>query len=337
MVAIAAAALVLAAGAAWAGTAGLDSGSKRREPHLARDESGRLRAFDVRYRDLLRQHTDLVRRIVIRYRAWNGQLRDADVLMPHWYRPSSAPSLPLVISPHGRGISAVDNLHFWGNLPAYGPFIVITPEGAGRRLRLYSWGWKGQIDDLARMPAVVHAKLPWVRIDRHRIYAAGSSMGGQETLLLVARHPSGLAGAAALDADTNMATRYRDFPQIPNGAHLQALARKEIGGTPATDPKAYALRSPIHWVRQIARSGVPLHIWWSREDKIVVDQYDESGLVYRRVAALNPRARVTEYVGDWPHSKEFHASARLPLALVELGLIRLDEAIPKPDEIDRSR
>ena len=44
---------------------------------------------------------------------------------------------------------------------------------------------------------------------------------------------------------------------------------------------------------------------------------------------------MTEYVGNWAHSKEFHASARPPLALVELDLIRLGEPIPKPDEVDR--
>jgi pimeloyl-ACP methyl ester carboxylesterase len=310
--------------------------AKTPAPRLAKDQSGRLRAFDVRYRDLLKTHTDLVRRIVIRYRAWDGRERNAYVVLPRWYRPASAPALPLVVSPHGRGIPAADNLHFWGNLPAYGPFIVISPEGAGRRLALYSWGWKGQIDDLARMPAILRTRLPWVNIDGRHIYAVGSSMGGQETLMMVARHPQMLAGAAALDADTNMAKRYHDFPQLKGGLHLQKLAREEIGGTPAQVPEAYALRSPLHWVRQIAASGVPLHIWWSRKDKIVLDQYDESGLVYRRVKALHPRAPVTQYVGNWPHSKEFHASARLPLALLELGLIRLDEAIPRPDEVDRS-
>ncbi|MEO9177176.1 MAG: hypothetical protein ABI317_16805, partial [Gaiellales bacterium] len=211
-VVIAVLAFALTAGAAWAGTARQSGGSKTPEPRLGIDPvTGRLRAFDVRYRDLLREHTDLVRRIVIHYRAWNGQTRDAIVVVPHWYRPSSAPALPLVISPHGRGISAIDNLHFWGNLPAYGPFVVISPTGAGRKLKLYSWGWQRQIDDLARMQAILHARLPWLRVDGRQIYAVGSSMGGQETLMLVARHPAMLAGAAALDADTNMATRYRDF------------------------------------------------------------------------------------------------------------------------------
>jgi hypothetical protein len=151
--------------------------------------------------------------------------------------------------------------------------------------------------------------------------------------MLVARHPRLLAGAAALDSDTDMRARYYAFPQLRGGLRLQALAREEVGGTPAEAPRAYALRSPVAWARAIARSGVPLHIWWSLRDRIVRNQRDESGRLYRLVRAAGPRAPVTEYVGTWAHSKEFHASARLPLALVELDLIRLAESIPTPDRI----
>lgn len=295
-----------------------------------------MRAFDVYYRDLVRDHTELVRRVAFTYRAWDGTLRTAYVVVPRWYTRRRTPPLPLVISPHGRGIRALDNLHFWGGLPAFGPFAVVSPEGQGRILTRYSWGWHGQIDDLARMPAILSQKLPWLRIDSRRIYAIGSSMGGQETLLLVARHPTLLAGAAALDSDTDMAARYRAFPALRGGLHLQVLARKEIGGPPAAVPLAYALRSPVHWLAAIARSGVPLHIWWSRRDRIVRDQRAESGRLFRMIRRLRPLARVTEYVGDWAHSKEFHASARLPLALVHLDLIRLSERIPRPDRADRA-
>ena len=118
-------------------------------------------------------------------------------------------------------------------------------------------------DDLAQMPADVRSALPWVRINRRRIYAFGGSMGGQETLLVVARRPRWLAGAAAFDSPTDMPRRYRDFPLLPNGKAVQALARREIGGTPDTNPVGYALRSPIAWARRIAFSGVPLQLWWS--------------------------------------------------------------------------
>ena len=300
------------------------------------DPQGRLGTFDVYYRDLVRDHRDLVQPLTFTYSASDGAPRTASVLLPAWYSRSTHPALPLVITPHGRGLTGRENLRFWGGLPAFGPFIVVSPDGQGRKLTRYSWGWSGQIDDLARMPTLLTDKLPWVRIDRRRIYAVGTSMGGQETLLLVARHPHLLAGAAALDSATDMAARYEEFPLLHGGARLQRLAREEIGGTPTSAPRAYTLRSPIAWVAAIARSGVPLHIWWSRRDRIVVDQYDESGRLYRLLKKRRPVAAVTQYAGDWAHSKEFHAGARLPLALVELRLIRLRETIPDPDTIDRT-
>ena len=304
-------------------------------PPARTDIYGRLGAFEVYYRDLVSDHARLVRRLGISYRAWDGLRRTAYVVVPRWYEPARDPRMPLVISPHGRGLDARVNLRFWGGLPAFGPFAVVSPEGQGRVLTRYSWGWRSQIDDLARMPAILAKQLPWLRIDPHQIYAVGSSMGGQETLLLVARFPHLLAGAAALDSDTNLAVRYRAFRRLHDGARLQQLARIEVGGTPASDPSAYAVRSPIHWAAAIARSGVPLHIWWSYRDRIVRDQRDQSGLLFRTIRRLRPRAPVTEYVGKWAHSTEYHASARLPLALVELGLIRLSERIPTPDRITR--
>jgi hypothetical protein len=93
-------------------------------------------------------------------------------------------------------------------------------------------------------------------------------------------------------------------------------------------PAAYAARSPIHYVRQLAFSSVPLHIWWSLRDRVVVDQRQESGRLYREILAANPEAPVTSYVGTWAHSAEMHATARLPLALVKLKLIKLDEPLP---------
>src|SRR5438093_985389 len=185
-----------------------------------------------------------VRVVTIHYRTHDGYRRAAYVVLPDWYGPHDNPPLPLIISPHGRGVSALENVERWGDLPALGPFAVVNPEGQGRRLAHFSWGYPGQIDDLARMPEIVRHAIPWLRLDRSRIYSFGASMGGQESLLLVARHPSLLAGAAAFDAVTNMARRYRDFPRIgcnrrclarwrsPLGSRLRTLARAEIGGTP---------------------------------------------------------------------------------------------------------
>jgi len=171
------------------------------------------------------------------------------------------------------------------------------------------------------MRRIAEGALPWLHVDPHRVYAFGGSMGGQETLLLLARFPRLLAGAAAFDAPTNMAARYRAFDYLPFGDGLQRLARVEIGGTPSTDPKGYAARSPLDCARKIAFSGVPLQIWWSRRDTIVTDEWHESGLLYRDIKRLNPVAPVTQFIGNWAHTSEMAAHGYLPYALSRFGLM----------------
>ena len=167
----------------------------------------------------------LVKILGFAYRAHNGAERLAFLVLPRWYGPRRHPPIPLVISPHGRGVGAVQNMLLWGSLPARGRFALVSPEGQGRRLVLFSWGDPGQIADLARMPQLARRAFPWLRIERRRIYAVGESMGGQETLLLVAHHPRLLAGAAAFDAPTNMDLRYRDFRLLRSGLRLRRLAQ----------------------------------------------------------------------------------------------------------------
>jgi pimeloyl-ACP methyl ester carboxylesterase len=183
------------------------------------------------------------------------------------------------------------------------------------------------------MPVIAHLTLPWLHVDQHRIYAFGGSMGGQETLLLVAKHPHLLAGAAAFDSVTKFQLQYKLFPTIPcnkqcmktwngsMGRSLQKLARVEIGGSPATRPAAYAERSPYTYARTIAASCVPLELWWSVKDKIVSDQERESGALFVKIRKLNPRAPVTAFVGSWSHSIEMTADSQLPAALVFFGLL----------------
>lgn len=288
-----------------------------------------LIGFKVRYRDLLKRNVVLVRTVSVSYTAWNGARHDAVIVLPKWYGPRKHPAIPLVISPHGRGGTPKGNAKLWGGLPAFGPFAVVNPQGQGRKLTAYSWGWRGEIDDLARMPNILEAALPWFRVDRSRVYAVGSSMGGQETLLLAALHPKLLAAAAPLDSATDMTARYFAFATTPGEAGLQRLAQIEIGGTPATVPKAYAARSPMSYVHQLATGGVPIDIWWSRNDKIVVNQDQESGRLYRAIKRANPKAPVEQFVGTWAHSHEMHPLARLPLALVDLKIVELDEPLSK--------
>lgn len=280
-----------------------------------------------------RADTDDVSVIKIHYVTHDGLRRPAYVVLPAWSEQVDRP-LPLVIAPHGRGIHPLHELREWRNLPALGDFAVVIPAGQGRRLEYFSWGYAGQIADLARMPQIVEHALPWLRIDRRRVYAVGTSMGGQEALLLLARYPRRIAGVAAFDAAVDMTRRYRDFRSLvcdercldewrrPLGTDLQALARREIGGTPKTNPQAYAARSPLTYARTIAFSGKPVELWWSRTDR-VVDQSDlQSGLLFRRLRELNPDAPVEGFTGVWAHASEQRAF--LPIALADLNLLPTD-------------
>jgi hypothetical protein len=144
-------------------------------------------------------------------------------------------------------------------------------------------------------------------------------MGGQETLLLVARYNTLLAGAASLDAPTDLARRYRDFARLSNGRSLRELARREVGGTPESHPGAYARRSPINFVRAIAFSRVPLQLYWSLADEVVLDQTHNSAALYRRIRELNPAAPVTAVSGNWTHSAGM--AVNLPRTLRRFGLL----------------
>jgi pimeloyl-ACP methyl ester carboxylesterase len=262
---------------------------------------------------------------LIQYRAHNGVMRSAWLIVPAGYH---GQPIPLVISPHGRGVGATENAQYWGRLPAEGDFAVVNPAGQGRRLEFYSWGDPGQIADLARMPEIVERY--GVNVDPRRIYAIGGSMGGQESLLLLARYPHLLAGVAAFDPATDMTRRYFDFAALPDGRTLQSLAREEIGGAPAQVPAAYAARSPDHFTRQIADSGVPIQLYWSTRDRIIRDQPEETGQLAIAIHRDDPRDRLWDFEGEWRHTAEMQPTRRLPRALARFGLLPWEDVPPLP-------
>jgi pimeloyl-ACP methyl ester carboxylesterase len=145
-------------------------------------------------------------------------------------------------------------------------------------------------------------------------------MGGEETLLLLARYPRLLAGAVAVDPLVDFARQYRNWNDSA-GAAKRKLARREVGGTPSTAAAAYAARSPLTYARAIASSGVPLQIWWTRADRVVVQSRLQSGLLVKRIRKLNPHAPLTEVVGAWRHTAVMRADSALPRMLAGLGLL----------------
>jgi hypothetical protein len=65
---------------------------------------------------------------------------------------------------------------------------------------------------------------------------------------------------------------------------------------------------------------VPLQLWWSDADKIVVDQAHQSGVFYRELRKRRPRGRVEAVTGSWSHSFKTYANVQLPAAVQWLGL-----------------
>src|SRR5262249_17505405 len=154
----------------------------------------------------------------------------------------------------------------------------------------------------------------WLRVEPRRIYAFGGSMGGQESLLLAARYPRLLAGVAAFDSVTNFALQYQDFLRLrcdpscrrqwkgPIGLGLRELARFEVGGSPSTRPDAYAVRSPLRYASRLAFAHVPIELWWSTSDLVVIDQARQSGALFWTIRRLDPDAPIEAYVGRWIHT-----------------------------------
>ena len=128
-------------------------------------------------------------------------------------------------------------------------------------------------------------------------------------------------GQSPSTRSTNFYRRYNDFAITPGRRGLQALARFEVGGTPRTNPTGYVLRSPTHWLKEIAGSGVRLQLWWSITDQIVIDQTHQSAHFYNELRKLRPRARVEAVTGVWRHSAEMRHDTQLPDAVRWLGLL----------------
>jgi pimeloyl-ACP methyl ester carboxylesterase len=224
-----------------------------------------------------------VRPWLVQYLAWDGQTAcQAVVVLPAAWAPSTPPpaAVPLLISPHGRNNFGWNNaVIYWQELPADGQFALICPDGLERAHdpesdpfdappsspSLFTYGYPGHVDDLARMPSIVAETLPWLPIDMERIYVLGSSMGGQETLLLAARYPDALAGgtgrlagAAAFDSPCDMPTQCGYLSQLPltassNPPGVAAMMLEEIGSRPvdlsAFNQAAvfYNSKTQTHW------------------------------------------------------------------------------------------
>ncbi|HEY3298477.1 MAG TPA: prolyl oligopeptidase family serine peptidase [Armatimonadota bacterium] len=201
--------------------------------------------------------------------------------------------LPLVIVPHAAGFSAEATAAYWRGIPERRGVIAVFPFGHGRKLDLYCLGWRGQIADLASLPQVLAGK--GYSVDTRRIYSVGISMGGLESLLLAGKHPGLLAGVAAYNAVVDLNTWFYDCDDTIRSSMIE-----EMGGTPDQIPGDYLARSPINFAEVIAAS--PVILYYDPDDDMVQFQEDkQSGLLYRRMTATAPNARIEERHHSFGH------------------------------------
>src|SRR5687767_9764017 len=85
-----------------------------------------------------RPRASTLRIVEIGYRSHSGRVRRATVVVPADYAKGRDGAIPLVISPHGRGLDGRSNAALWDHLPALGRFAVVSPDGHGRRLPAFS-------------------------------------------------------------------------------------------------------------------------------------------------------------------------------------------------------
>jgi len=250
---------------------------------------------------------------VVPYQAWNGQPRESVLLLPADYSPDGTESLPCIVLAHPRGGNPYATAAIWGDLPTRLRFAVLCAGSAGRRATVDSWAYSGQLQDLMDLPDLVTQTMPWVQLDRDRLYVAGVSMGGTEALCLLALNPDRIAAAASFDGVADLAAYYYHVP-LSRRAAYQALLRREVGGSPRQARFGYRVRSPLTFARNLATAGVPFSVWWSTADRSVPRQaQDQSGKLCRTVRRLSAQAPLTEHVTRFPHGYALQAD---PLRLL---------------------
>jgi pimeloyl-ACP methyl ester carboxylesterase len=253
------------------------------------------------------------RRLTIHFPGPDGVRDSAVVALPSWYGPHDHPRLPLVISPHSRGITPWQQSRRWGDLPGRFRLIVVDPGLHGRIIPRRSWAWPPDIARMADLPTIVRRRIPYLRYDPDRVYAAGDSMGGQETLMLVARRPDVFAAAVAADPVTNFLRRWYEFPVSRESWREQSAATREVGATPRRARWLYVRRSPLFFARTFADSGVPLQLWWNPHDTVVIREGQaQAGVFYRAIERLNPHAPVVARLDHVMHGWVFKYDHELP-------------------------
>ena len=115
-----------------------------------------------------------------------------------------APSLPIVLLLHGRGMTPDSLLRISGLADRIGPAVLVVPAGWDR-----SWNagdccgaaYRAGVDDVAFIRAVLaHVRSSYPGAATANVYAVGFSNGGRLAYLLACQMPDVLTGFVAVEA-----------------------------------------------------------------------------------------------------------------------------------------
>ncbi len=138
-------------------------------------------------------------------------------------------------------------------------WAMVGPNFRGPNQTPPACGGDPAVQDI--VDAVNYAKSH-TKIDAKRVYIAGGSGGGHMTLLMAGRHPEIWAGCVAFCPITDLARWHADsiLNHPGRGKRYATMMEGACGGKPSEKPEEYRHRSPLTWIDNAAKAGVPIYI-----------------------------------------------------------------------------
>jgi dipeptidyl aminopeptidase/acylaminoacyl peptidase len=243
---------------------------------------------------------------------YDGSERELLVSLPVTFKTSR--SYPLVVSPHPFGWSHFENyakgaadllepFRGWAGISEKYQVVIALPFGHGRALERVSLGWEAQIEDLAAMPRILEEA--GVRVKSDKVYIAGLSMGGLETLTALGKHPDTFRAGVCFNGISDLAAFYDDVVSGVTDQKLRDMGvakvvAEEVGGTPEQQPDEYRRRSAVNYVDALATTNLMIY-WSSRESAVTNQESKQTRHLCDEIKAKNPDANVHEHDHSFEH------------------------------------
>ena len=185
-------------------------------------------------------------------------------LQPCWFwapEKAKTEAVPLIVGLHTWSADYTYKSHYATalNYAKGRGWAMVGPNFRGANKTPPACGADAAVQDI--VDAVNYAKGK-VKIDAARVYIIGGSGGGHMTLLMAGRHPEIWAGCAAFCPITDIARWHADslLDHPGRSKSYAAMMTAACGGTPAEKPEEYRHRSPLTWIENAKKAGVPIYI-----------------------------------------------------------------------------